>query len=316
MRIVVSLLAALLWSHAMAQSYPAKPVRVIVPHQVGGGSDVLARSIGASLSTKLGQPFVVENSVAANGIVGLERCARSAPDGYTVCISNMGAISINPAIYSKLPYEPLKDFAPVANLGAQDIVLMVHPSVPASSMNELIALAKSKPGALSWASLGIGSHQHIAVEWFKSRGVDFLHVPYKSGPQAVTAAVAGEVQVVQIGSGQAVAMVKAGKLKPLAITAATRSSFLPEVPSYKELGLDLFVTTWNGAFVPAGTPREVVRLLNNEMNALLSDRPFRSMLEKAMIEPGGGTPEEFAAFLRADRQRFADIARTANIRMD
>ncbi len=300
-----------------AQDSPAKPVRIIVPHQVGVASDLIARGMGQALSQKWGQPFVVENRVAANGIVGLEYLARSAPDGYTLGVTNMGAISINPAIYAKLSFDPLKDFAPVANIGAQDIVLMVHPSVPANTMQELIALAKAKPGGLTWASLGYGSHQHITVEWFRTRGVDFHHVPYKSGPQATTAIVAGEVQILQIGTGQSVPMVRAGKLKAIAVTNSARSSFIPEVPSFKEAGLDWAVTTWNGVFAPGATPREIVRRLNSEINGLLVDPGFKAkVLAGSMIEAAGGTPEEFAAFLKTDRQRFAEVARLASIRMD
>lgn len=302
---------------ALAQGYPAKPVHVIVPHQVGAASDLVARGMGQFLSQKMGQPFVVENRVAANGIVGLENLARSAPDGYTLGVTNMGAISINPAIYTKLTFDPLKDFAPVANMGAQDIVLMVHPSVPASTMQELIALAKAKPGGLTWASLGYGSHQHITVEWFKARGIEFHHVPYKSGPQATTAIVSGEVQVLQIGTGQSVPLVRSGKLKGIAVTNNSRSSFIPELPSFKEAGLDWAVTTWNGVFAPAATSRDIVRRLNAEINALMGDAVFKAkVLGGSMMEPGGGTPEEFAAFLKADRQRFAEVAKQASIRMD
>jgi tripartite-type tricarboxylate transporter receptor subunit TctC len=300
-----------------AQTYPAKPVHVIVPHQVGAASDLVARGMGQFLSQKMGQPFVIENRVAANGIVGLENLARSAPDGYTISVTNMGAISINPAIYTKLTFDPLKDFAPVANIGAQDIVLMVHPSVPANTMQELIALAKAKPGSLTWASLGYGSHQHITVEWFRTRGIDFHHVPYKSGPQATTAIVSGEVQILQIGTGQSVPMVRSGKLKGIAVTNSARSSFIPDLPSFKEAGLEWAVTTWNGVFAPAATPREIVRRLNADINGLLADPGFKAkVLAGSMIEPAGGTPEEFAAFLRADRQRFAEVAKLAAIKMD
>ena len=295
---------------ALAQGYPAKPVHVIVPHQVGAASDLVARGMGQFLSQKMGQPFVVENRVAANGIVGLENLARSAPDGYTLGVTNMGAISINPAIYTKLTFDPLKDFAPVANMGAQDIVLMVHPSVPASTMQELIALAKAKPGGLTWASLGYGSHQHITVEWFKTRGIEFHHVPYKSGPQATTAIVSGEVQILQIGTGQSVPLVRSGKLKGIAVTNNARSSFIPELPSFKEAGLDWAVTTWNGVFVPAATPRDIVRRLNTDINALMGDPVFKAkVLGGSMMEPGGGTPEEFAAFLKADRAGAEALAR-------
>lgn len=310
--------AAAAWApQSAAQSYPSRPVRVIVPHEVGGASDVVARAMGQSLAARLGHPFVVENRVGANGIIGLEACAKAAPDGHTLCISNMGAISINPVIYAKLTFDPLTQFAPVANIGAQVIVLMVHPSVPVGSMQELLALARAKPGALAWASLGFGSHQHIYVEWFRTRGIEFHHVPYKSGPQALTAAVAGDVQVVQIGTGQAIPMIRSGKLKGLAVTSGARSSFIPELPSYGELGLDLRVSTWNGVFAPRATPPDVVRALNVEINRLFVDPDFKGrVLDKMRIEPAAGTPEEFAAFLKADRKQFEDIARAANVRVD
>ncbi|MCC6472742.1 MAG: tripartite tricarboxylate transporter substrate binding protein [Burkholderiales bacterium] len=300
-----------------AQDYPTRPVRVIVPHEVGGASDIIARAMGQQLGARLGQPFVVENRVGANGIIGLEACAKAAPDGHTLCVSNMGAISINPVIYTKLAFDPLVHFAPVANIGAQAIVLMVHPSVPAASVQELLALAKARPGALTWASLGFGSHQHIYVEWFRTRGIAFHHVPYKSGPQALTAAVAGEVQVVQIGTGQAIPLVRSGKLKGLAVTSGERSSFIPELPSYGELGLELRVSTWNGVFAPRATPAERLRALNTHINRLFADPDFKAkVLDRVRLEPTTGTPEEFAAFLKADRRQFEDIARAANIRPD
>ena len=315
--LVASGLTALAMPSGYAQGYPARPVHLVVPHQVGAASDLVARGIGQMLAQKMGQPFVVENRVAANGIVGLEYLARAAADGYTLGVTNMGAISINPAIYTKLSFDPLKDFAPVANIGAQDIVLMVHPSVEANTMQELVALARAKPGAITWASLGYGSHQHITVEWFRTRGIDFNHVPYKSGPQATTAIVAGEVQILQIGTGQSVPLVRSGKLKAIAVTNSTRSSFIPELPSFREAGLDWAVTTWNGVFAPVATPREIVRRLNAEINSLLLDPGFKAkVLASSMIEAAGGTPEEFAAFLKADRQRFNEVAKQAAIKMD
>jgi len=313
----LAIIALVMSAPVTAQNYPVKPVRVIVPHQVGAASDLVARAMGQALAQRFGQPFVIENRVAANGIVGLEMLARANADGYTLGVTNMGAISINPAIYTKLTFDPLKDFAPVANIGAQDIVLMVHPSVPANTMQELIALAKAKPGGLAWASLGYGSHQHITFEWFKARGIEFHHVPYKSGPQATTAIVAGEVQILQIGTGQSVPMVRAGKLKAIAVTNSSRSAFAPGVPSFKEAGLDWAITTWNGVFAPAATPRDLVRRMNAEINALLVDPAFKTQaLERSMMEATPGSPEEFAAFLRADRERFVEIAKSASIRMD
>jgi len=303
---------------AQSQTYPAKPVRIIVPVSPGGALDTMARAISPRLSQALGQPVVVDNRPGANTIIGLEACARSAPDGYTSCLSNSDGISYNPHLHSRLPYDPPRDFAPVINIGYIETLFAAGASFPAGSVPELLELARSRPGTIAWSSFGNGSIGHLYIEWLKSRtGAQFIHVPYKGAAPALTALLAGEVQVSLVSAGQGIPQVKAGKIKPLAVIGSRRSAQLPEVPTFQELGLELQVRSWLGIFAPAGTPKEIVRRLNTEIAKILSDPAFREQnLTGRAIVPVGDSPENFADFLRADREIAARLVKIAGVRLD
>lgn len=308
------LLAVLL--PAQAQTYPVKPVRAIIPYGAGAPSDVIARAISPLIQQTFGQVLVVENRPGANGIIGTEACARAAPDGYSVCfISHIQAL-INPLVYAKLPYDPQRDLVPVIQVGLINNALAVGASVPVNSLRELIDLAKAKPGALNWASWGVGSTSHLYLAWLENRtGAKFNHVPYKEPAQALKAFLAGETEVIINTTGLLRAHVNAGKVKALSASGTKRSTFLPQVPTYKELGMDLELGGWIGVFGPAGMPRAAVQRLNSEIDKLFADKKF---VEKPILalglEPAGGSPEAFAAFIKTDREASIEIVRLAGVK--
>ena len=290
---------------ATAQTYPARPVRVIVPSGAGGNNDVTTRGLAQALADSLGQPFVVDNRGGAEGIIGAEACARAAPDGYTLCSTAINVMTFTPVLRRKLPYDTERDFSPVAHQGYLDAVIVAHPSLPATSVAELIALAKAKPDAISWATFGPNTSSFYYMEWLRrTRAAPFLHVPYKTSPQSHTANIAGEVMVNLYGAGLAVAPIKAGKLRALAVTGDRRSVLLPDVPSFKEAGIDLPIRTWYGLFAPAGTPRDIVQRLNSETQRVMAQPGFveKFLTAVGLSHPGAMTPEEFAAFLKRDRK--------------
>jgi tripartite-type tricarboxylate transporter receptor subunit TctC len=252
---------AVLAPAAHAQSYPSKPIRIVVPYPAGGTSDILARSIGQKLSESVGQPIVVENKPGANGNVGAEFVARSAPDGYTLLLADIGALAISPSVYPKLPFDPAKDFAPVTMVAYSPHVLVVHPSVPAGSVKELVALAKAKPGKLNFAISGVGGAPHLAgVDFALRTGIDWAYIPYKGGSQAIADVAGGQADVTLNGMLATYPLVQGGKLKLLAVSSAKRMSAIPDVPTIAESGIPGFETgSWQGAVAPAGTPRDVVR---------------------------------------------------------
>ena len=313
---LVSLLAlGGLASGALAQTYPTKPVLVIAPIVAGGPYDVVARGVLQSLAAPLGQSFVMDNRPGANGIVGLDACAHSAPDGYTLCYVNNSMISMNPFVYAKLPYDPPKDLAPVFQVGFLSGVIAGHPSLP-PSMREVIELAKQRPNTLAFSSLGVGSSQHLYIEWLRQKaGAEFLHVPYKGAPPATAAVVSGEVQLTANAIGALSALFQAGKLRPLLVTSPARSPYLPNVPSFGELGIDLDYRSWSGFFAPAGTPRPVIDRLNVEMNRAIAEPKFKeAYFDKMTIEPGGGPAQAFEAFLRRDRETTGALVKLAGIK--
>lgn len=313
-----TVLLLLVATAALAQNYPLRSVRIIVPVSPGGALDTMARAISPRLSQSLGQPVVVDNRPGANTIIGLEACARSTPDGYTICLSNSDGISYNPHLHSKLPYDPPRDFAPVINIGYIETLFAARASFPAGSVSELLELAKSRPATIAWSSFGNGSIGHLYIEWLKSRtGAQFIHVPYKGAAPALTALLAGEVQVSLVSAGQGIPQVKAGKIKPLAVIGSRRSAQLPDVPTFQELGLELQVRSWLGLFAPAATAPEIVRRLNTEIAKILADPAFREQnLVGRAIVPVGDSPENFAEFLRADREMAAKLVKLAGVHLD
>ncbi len=304
---------------AQAQPYPAKPVRIIVPYPAGGGIDVLSRLVGARLAQRFNQPVVIEIKPGAGTIVAAESVARAAPDGHTLMVTTDATISINPHLYAKLPYDPVKDFAPITQLVFLNQLLVANAALPVSNLKELIAYARAQPGKLNYASYGIGSQPHLAMEIFKNQsGTDIVHVPYKGIPQAVPAAIAGEVQLTFSGAASAQAHIKAGRLKALAIGGAARLPLMPEVPTFAEQGFaDVPANAWFGLFAPAGTPREVIATLHAEVTRVLRDPEF---LQKEIAAKGyelvASTPEEFAAFLAADTRRNAQAVKISGARAE
>jgi len=298
-----------------AKAYPSRAVHLIIPGTAGSPAGLIGRGLAQALAPVLGQPVVVDERPGANGILAMETCANAAPDGYTLCLPNNSSISINPFVYRKLPYDPLRDFTPIINTGFVNGVILVHPSVKANSMRELIEFAKANPGKLNWASWGIGSFAHLTMAWTENNtGASFLHVPYKNPGLALQAVLAGEAQVTQNNPGAALPLIKAGKLKALILAGHKRSKILPGIPSFVEEGYELDFPGWNGVFAPAGTPKPIVQRLNAEIAKLIADPKFAErFLSPLGIEAVSNTPEEFAAFLKTDRETAAKVVKLAKI---
>jgi tripartite-type tricarboxylate transporter receptor subunit TctC len=315
--LLVPMLAACLLAlpaHAQ-QRYPTKAVKVIVPTPVGGPGDIIARGTAATLSQMYGQPFVVENRLGVGSIVGAEACSKSAPDGYTLCVMDSFTITLNPFTYSKLPYDPAKDFAPIVHYGYLASSLSVHPSLPVKTFDELLNLARSKPNQIAWGSFGASSTPHFYIEWLrKTRDVHFLEIPYKAASEAMQRMIAGDVQVVSFSQGQSAAMHKAGKIRIIAIPGSVRSPLLPEIPTFKEVGMDLTMNTWFGLYAPAGTPQEIVRRINGDLGKLIPAGEFKDkFLTTQGVQtdsPAGGSPEAFAAWIREETEMYAKLVKT------
>jgi tripartite-type tricarboxylate transporter receptor subunit TctC len=301
-----ALLALFICCTAFAQSpWPAKSVRIVVAYPPGGGIDVMARQLAERLGAAWGQPVVVENKPGANTIVAADSVAKSAPDGYTVLMTTDATFSINPHLYSKLPFDVQRDFIPVTMLVLLHQLLVAHPALPADTLQDLVKLAKAKPGTINYASYGSGSQPHLAGEMLKHKaGIDLVHVPYKGISLAVPAVIAGEVELTFAGIATSTAPLKAGRIKALAIGGAKRSPLFPQVPTFAELGYPEVEThAWFGLFLPAGAPREAVTRLHQDTRKVLDDPGFR---QKQLIERGyevvGSGPEEFAAYIRRDSE--------------
>lgn len=304
-------------ANAWPQTYPAKPIRIIVGGPLGGPSDFPARGIGFFLGPHFNQTFVIENKAGANAILGAEACAKAAPDGYTLCLLNSTVISFNPFWYKKIPYEP-RDFVPIAHMGITKAAWVVHSSVPASSVQDLIALAKGKPGGFTWGTFGPASNSHLFLEWLKrTRGVDFLNVPYKTNNQALTALTNGEVQVAFGAVGTVAELARSGRIKILGIAGSERTSQWPEAPTFRDAGLDYDSGTWAALFGPPGTPAHIAQLLNTETAKLFDNKEFLTKFLGAVgLEAGaiGGKPiPQITAYFRAHRERAAVLAKELGI---
>ena len=299
---------------ACAQSYPTKPVRVVVPFSPGGVADSSARVLADRLGARLGQAIVVENRPGASGNLGTAAVAAAAPDGYTLLLGFDGTLVINPHVYSSLPWDTLRDFAPVTKLGDATLILVAHPSVPAQNINELVALKKPFP----YGTAGTGSTPHLAGELLAQRtGIALTHVPYKGGGQAMGDVVGGQIPLVFTAVATAQQFVKSGRLKGLGVPAARRSGSLPEVPTFIESGLEGFVVdSWTGILAPAKTPGEVLARLQKEIATVLGEPDIRSRYATLGIEPVGNTPAQFAEQIRADLARWEKVVRQANIRIE
>lgn len=307
-------------SLAFGQSYPAKPVRIIVPIAAGGATDIMARAIAQKLAESLGQQVLVENRPGANSIIGAEAVAKSAPDGYTLLFTPAGTFVNNPFLYNRLPYDAVKDFVPVAMCCIMAQAIVVHPSLKVNTLRELIALAKAEPGKLSYASTGSGSIVHINMEAFRHlAGIDIVHVPYKGSAPAITDLVAGRVSMTVVIFGVVQEYLRAGRLKALAVGAATRSSMFPDVPTAAEAGLPGFdASGWIGLFAPAGTPRENVARLNAEVRNAIGNQQFidRWLKGAGLESPNVGSPEQFDEFIRADMQRWGRLIKESGAKRE
>ena len=300
-----------------SQNYPARPVRIVVPNAPGSSGDITARLIAQPLSERLGQQVVVDNRAGAGTMIGGEIAAKSPPDGYTL-LMGFSTLAINPAIYKKVPYDALRDFAPITQVVYLPGVLVAHPSLPAKSVKELIALAKARPGDIPFASAGRGGYSHLSMELFISMaGIRMLHVPYKGTGPGVIDLLAGHVSVSTFNALSAVPHVRSGKLRALGVTSARRAVVLPEVPTIAEAGVPGYETTqWNGLLAPAGTPREVIARLHKESVAVLGTPDLKERLAKDGAEPVASSPEEFGAYIRTETVKWAKVVKSAGIQAE
>jgi len=305
-------------STAVAQGYPNKPVRLIIAQGAGSATDIMGRIIGQKMSDALGQQFVIDNRAGAGGLLGTELAAKATPDGHTLFLASISTHGVNPALYRKLPYDPVRDFAPVSMTGLTANLFVVHPSVTAASVSELIALVKARPGQLNFASPGNGSSQHLATELFKSMagGLKVGHVPYKGGPPAITAVMAGEVAGMMPAMPLALPHVKSRKVRAIAVTTAARIPEMPEIPTVAETVPGFEVVTWYGLMAPAATPKAVIAILNKTAVAQLALPDTRKSLAASGLSPLAGTPEEMSTFVRAELAKWSKVARDAGIRLD
>jgi len=303
---------------AAAQAYPDKPIRVIVPVPAGGTPDVVARMVAPGLSTLLGQQLVIDNRGGAGGLIGAELAARAVPDGYTVFFSSPGSLTILPHLQKQVAYDTLKDFAPISLVSIGPFLLITHPSVPARTVKELIALARAEPGKLNYASAGNGAANHLAMELFKSMaGVNITHVPYKGAPQAVTDLIGGSVNLMFNSIPPVLQHIKTGRLRLLAVASAKRSPQLPDVPTVSEAGVPGYeAITWFGLLAPAKTPKPIIARLNDVMVKVVHAPDLKSQLEIQGYDPVGSSPEEFAAFIRAESEKYAKVVKFSGAKVD
>jgi tripartite-type tricarboxylate transporter receptor subunit TctC len=302
---------------AQAQSYPSKPIRIVVPFAAGGTSDILARAIGPHITAAWSQPVIVENKTGANGNVGADFVAKSAPDGYTMLLSDVGALSINPSVYANMPFDPAKDFSPIVMVSYSPHVLAVHPSVPVNNVPELIAYARANPGKMNFANSGTGGAPHLAgVEFAARTGVQWAYIPYKGGSAAVTDVIAGNSNVIFNGMLATYPSVKGGRLKGLAVSGAARVPSAPELPTIAET-LPGFVTgSYQGLLAAAGTPRDIVLKLNGELTRILNTAEMKEFLAKQGTEVRTGTPEALGNFIATEKARWAKVVKEAGIKAD
>jgi tripartite-type tricarboxylate transporter receptor subunit TctC len=317
-RIALAALALCLASGVHGQDWPLRPVRIVVPSPPGDGSDVTARAVADKLTTALGQPFVVENKPGAGGVVGAEQVAHAAPDGYTLIMGNAGSHGINAAVYTRLSYDVVRDFAPVSLISQSPNVLVANPDAPFRTVKELIAAARASPGKLDYASGGQGSSAHMSMELFKYlTRTDLNHIPYKGATPALTDIIAGTVPVGFFNLPPAMGHIRSGKVRALAVTTAQRWSALPDVPTVAEAGVDGFETVaWFGLLAPAGTPRPVIDRLAAEIGRIVQMPDVRARIEATGAQAVGSTPEAFAARIHGDVEKWKRVAAAAKVRID
>ncbi len=313
-----ALLAACLPSTLLAQTWPAKPLRFIVPFPPGGGNDTIARLMAQKLSAPLGQQVIVDNRPGAGGTIGAEAAARAPGDGYTMFLAGVATHGINPNLRKKLPYDALKDFEAVSLIASAPLLVVVHPSLPVKSVKDLVAVARSRPGQINYASNGAGGSSHLGVELFNMMtGTKMVHVPYKGLAPALTDLLSGEVQVMFSSAVAMLPQVKAGRLRAIAMTGSKRSAAIPNVPTVAEAGVPGYETgSWYGVVVPAGTPRAVVDRLSREIQGIVKSADITSKLNEEAVIPVGSTPEAFDKHIRAELARWAKVIKAAKIELE
>jgi len=312
---VLPVLLAFCTAGALAQSYPTRAIKLVVPSSPGGGTDIVARILGQKLSEQLGQQFVVENRAGAGTVIGNDAVAKSAPDGYTL-LMGLSTLAINPSMYAKLPYDALRDFAPISQSVSACNILILHPSVPAKTVVELIALARAKPGSLTFGSAGMGTNPHLSGELFKSLArIDMVHVPFKGSGQSIISQVAGEIAANFPSVPTAMPYVKAGRLRGIGVTTLKRVEVLPFVPSIAEAGLPGYeATQWFGLLAPAGTPRPIIDRLYQESSRALRSADMKERMTAEGLEVVGSTPEEFASYIRSETEKWTQVIKAAGIK--
>ena len=316
--LLLALAAPVLAAPAFADDYPSRPIRLIVPYAPGGGADSVARIVAKRVSESIGQPIVIENRGGAGSIVGTDMVAKAAPDGYTLLLGQSGPISINPAVYKTLPYDPVKDFAPITMTTAYPYILVVNSELPAKTLQEFVALAKSKPGAMNYGSTGVGAANHLVAELFNSKaGLQMTHVPYRGTALAVGDLLGGQLSVVFGDPISVLPHIRSGKLRALAVTSLERSPVAPEVPTVAESGYPGFeALAWHGILAPAKTPPEIVKKLNAEIVKALADPETNKLLTNQAMQTVGNTPEAFAAFIQKDIATWKAVAAAAKVTVE
>jgi len=315
----VRALAALLLAFAAVTAqaaYPDRPIKLVVPFAPGGSADFVGRLLAQQMSESLGQPVIVENKGGASGMLGNEYVAKSAPDGYTLTVGTLGPFAVNQTLYERVPYDNIHDFAPITLTGLSSHILVANPSVPVTNVSELIALAREKPGQLTFASSGTGNATHLTFELFKARaGIDIVHVPYKGGGPAMADLVGGQVLFSFASMASAVPFVRSGRLRAIAVSGAERSALFPEVPTVAESGLPGFASEdWQGILAPAKTPADIVQKLNGEIGRILLLPEVKGKLQAAGFEPKPSTPEWFAQFIQAETVKWAKLLKGIGIK--
>jgi tripartite-type tricarboxylate transporter receptor subunit TctC len=300
-----------------AQQYPTKPIRLVLPFPPGAPSDLVGRTIGQKMGEQMGQNLIPENRAGAGGTLGLSLAAKSPPDGYTIIVTSP-TIALSPLLYSNLPFDPMKDFTPIARLASIENVVLVHPAVPAKTLKEFVALARANPGKLNYGSGGPGTTNHLANELLKSlEKLNMVHVPYKGATVATTALIGGEVDEVIVSVASVLSFIKAGKVRPLAVLSEKRVATLPDVPTSKEAGFPNFqMSIWYGMMGPAGTPREIVARLYQEVAKALEDRTLRQHMANVGMDPWLGSPDDMGKLVRSEMVRYAKIIQSAGIKKD
>ncbi len=318
LRLAAFLVALVVAAPGVAQNWPDRPLKFVVSAPAGSSLDVLARTIADKLKDRLGQPVVVDDRPAAGGTAATDLIAKSPPDGYTMVISYNGPLAFAPFLYAKLPYDPLKDLAPVIITSSQPSVLAVNASLPVKSVRELVEYAKANPGKLNYASVGNGSSSQLTMELLKTTaGIDIVHVPFNGSPPAVTATIQGETQMLFAVMQPLQAQIQAGKLRAIAVTTAKRFPLLPDIPTIAEAGFPGFeALAWNGILVAAGTPQPIIQRLNTEINAILKDPAVKSALNAQGFDLIGGTPADFANLIRSESEKWAPVIKRTGARID